>query len=57
MLTLAGCQVPFRLLCHSPSSVGQGGENMTKASWVEVGTERGHSAITVTGRTDLTLGK
>lgn len=51
-LTLAAHHVP------SPSIIpilltGQGGENMTKSSWVKMRTER--SPATVIGKTDLTL--
>jgi len=37
-LTLAWCQVPTKLLSHSPSSTGQGRENMMKGKWVEIRT-------------------
>jgi len=36
----------------APLSAGQGRENITKVSWVEVRTGRGHSTITVMGKTD-----
>ena len=56
-LTLTGCQVPTKATLSLPSSAGQGRENITKGSWVEIRTGRDHSPITVTGRTDLTWGK
>ena len=55
-LTLAGCQVPIKLLYHSPSSAGQREKNMTKSSWVKIRTRRDHSPITITGKTDLIWG-
>jgi len=39
-LDMAGCQVPTKPLHHSPSSTGQGKENTTKGSWVEIRTGR-----------------
>jgi len=42
---------PPKPLYHSPSSAGQGRENMTKGLWVEIRTGRDHSPITVTGKT------
>jgi len=37
---------------HSPSSTGQGRGSMIKGLRVEIRTERGHSPITVTDKTD-----
>lgn len=39
-----------------PSSAGQGRENITSAWWVEMRTGENHSAVTATGKTDLTWG-
>jgi len=41
---------PSNLLYHSPSSAGQGRENMTKVSWVEIRTGRNHSPIAFMGK-------
>jgi len=56
-LTVAGHQVPTKLLYHSPPQLDRGRENINKASWVEIRTGRHHSPITVTGKTDSTWGK
>ena len=42
------------LLYHSPSSNGQGRENMMKGSWVKKRTGRDQSPITATDETDWT---
>ena len=55
-LTLAGCQVPTKAALSLHSSAGQGRENITKGSWVEIRTGRDHSLITVMGKTDSTWG-
>ena len=39
-LTLAGCQMPTKWLCHSPSINNTGEKNTMKSSWVEVRTGR-----------------
>jgi len=46
-----------KLLCHSPSSTGQGRGNMMKGSRVEIRTGRDHSPITVMDKTDRTWGE
>lgn len=51
-LTLAGCQVPTKASLSFPSSTGQGRENMTKGSQVEIRAERHHLLITIMGKTD-----
>jgi len=51
-LTLAGHQVPMKLLYHSPSSTRQGKENMMKGSWVEKRTGREQSPVTIMDKTD-----
>ena len=56
-LTLAGHQVPTKAALSLTSSAGQGRENITKGSWVEIRTGRDPSPITITGKTDLTWGK
>ena len=50
---LAGinARCPPKLLYHSPSSAGQGRENVMKGSRVETRTGREHSPITVTDKT------
>ena len=53
-LTLARHQVPPKASPSSPSSAGQGRENLTKGLWVEIRTGRDHSTVTITGKTDLT---
>lgn len=55
-LTLAGCQVLTKAALLCPSSAGQERENITKGSWVEVRTGKGHSSITVIDKTDLAWG-
>jgi len=45
---------PPKLLCHSPSSVGQERKNTAKDSWVEIRAGRDHSAVTITGKTGST---
>lgn len=53
-LTLGGSQVPTKAALPLPSSAEQVRENRTKDSWVEVGTGRDHSPVTVVGKTDST---
>jgi len=48
---------PPKLLCCSPSSAGQGRENKSKGSWVEIRTGKDYTPITITGKTDLTWGR
>ena len=43
-LTPAGCQVPTKAALSLPSSTGQGRENITKRSWVEIRTGRSLSS-------------
>ena len=50
-LAWINARCPPMLLCHSPSSTGQGRWNM-KGSRVETRTGRDHSPVTVTGKTD-----
>jgi len=47
---------PPKPLYHSPSSAGQGRENITKDSWVKIRTGRDHSPVTATGKTVSTWG-
>jgi len=55
-LTLAGLQVPTKVVLLFPSSAGQGRENTTKGSQIEIRTGRDHSSITVMSKTDSTQG-
>ena len=53
-LTLAGHQMPTKATLPVSSSAGQRRENRIKGLWIEIRTRRGHSPITVTGKTDST---
>lgn len=55
-LVLAGCQALTRASLLLPSATGQGRENKTKGSWVEIRTGRGHSPNSVMGKTDSSWG-
>ena len=46
------CQVPTKAAVSLPLLSGQRRRNTVKGSWIEIGTGRDHSPITVTGRTD-----
>lgn len=56
-LTLIGDQVPTKAVLSLFSSAGEGHENLTKGSRVEIKTGRNHSLIAIMGETDLTWGK
>ena len=49
-LTLAGLQVPTKVVLLFPSSAGQGRENTTKGSQIEIRTGRGHSPVSITAK-------
>jgi len=51
-LAWINARCPPKLLYHSSSSAEQGRGNMMKGLRVETRTEREHSPITVTGKTD-----
>jgi len=53
-LAWRNARCPPKLLCHSPSSAGQGRGNAMKASPVETRTGRDHSPITDMDKTDCT---
>lgn len=52
-LTLADFQVPIKLLCHSTPQLDRGRKTWQKACGQDKD-KGGHSAITVTGKTELT---
>jgi len=43
---------PLQPPYHSPSSAGQGRENMMKGSWVKIRIRKYHSLITITDKID-----
>lgn len=49
-------QTTTRLLTHS-STVGWGGENLMKSSWIDTRTRRDHSPIMVMGKNQARLGE
>ena len=51
-LAWINARCPPKLLCHSPSSAGQGRGNMMKGSRVETRTGRDHSPVAVMDKTD-----
>lgn len=48
---LAGSQAPTKAALPLLSAAGQGGQNLTKGSWVEIQTRRHCSSNTITGKT------
>jgi len=53
---LAGGQVPSKAALSLPLLHGQGRENTTKGSWVEIRAGRDHSPTTIMGETYLAWG-
>jgi len=56
-LAWINARCPPKLLCHSPSSAGEGRGNMTKGLRVELRAGRDHSPIIIMNKTDLTWGE